>query len=412
MGDSTNAMTISELESRKVGLEAAFQDNFANRSEVGAAVCIWHNGKEALSLQGGLKDRDQTSPFTIDTPVCLFSVTKALASTCLLRVLAEEGISLSRKVIDVWPNFGQNGKSEVTLAQLLSHQAGLAGLENGAQISIFDYDAITHAFEVATPLWKLGTGHGYHAKTFGNLLDAILRHIRPDTTIGKYWHETFAVPLELSMWIGIPPEMNDDVARIYPARLPSTSASGEPSQPRAPKSAFFKALETPGSVTQQTFATLGGLVGQNGLNSLRARTTELPSLGGIGAARSVSKFFAVLANRGEWEGKMYLPRGVYEQMTTRLTSGFDMTLQITTAFSAGLMMDALDASGKKLHYFFGTSPSAFGHPGAGGSMGFADPENGLAFAYLVNQMEYAVFPSQKTACLVNALYPRDQGAAK
>jgi CubicO group peptidase (beta-lactamase class C family) len=140
------------------------------------------------------------------------------------------------------------------------------------------------------------------------------------------------------------------------------------------------------------------------MNSPSLRSASLPSLGAIGSADSLAKFYAMLSLKGEWEGRRYFSTGASGWMTTRLAQGIDKTLRTETAFSAGFMLDPLDASGKKKRYIFGPSISAFGHPGAGGSLAFADPENRLGFAYVMNQMEAGVLPKSRAIALVHALY--------
>ena len=382
-------------------LYAVFEKNFAHRGELGAAASIWRHGNEIISLAGGWKDREHTAPFTTETPVLFWSATKGIASACLLHVLAADGIALETRVATLWPEFGQAGKEGITLAQVLSHQAGLGALDNPRAVSILDHDAVVCALAAQAPNWPPGSGaHGYHPRTFGFLLDELLRRRRPGTTLGRYWREKFAEPLSLSIWIGLPPERDAEVAPIYPARNPPLD-----SERKGWDADFYDAMLEEGSLTRRAFGSPSGLHAVRDLNAPAARRAELPSLGGIGTARSLAKFYAMLANGGTLDGQTFFNADTLRAMSVPLTSGPDRVLRLDTAFSAGFMQDPADpATGQKQRALFGPSPRAFGQPGAGGSNAFADPEAGISFAYVMNQMELGLLPNAKSLDLVQALY--------
>ena len=246
------------------------------------------------------------------------------------------------------------------------------------------------------PNWTPGLEHGYHPRTFGSLLDEILRRVdgTPGITLGHYWQTHFAVPLGLDFWIGIPPEKVDAVSPVQPPKLPSGPATGDP--------AFYKALHSRDTLTARAFASPRGLTGPASMNTPKARMACLPAFGGIGTARALAKFYAMLASGGALEGIRFFEN--IAPFTKRLTNGPDRVLLCETAFGAGGMLDPVDASGKKTRALFGPSLTAFGQPGSGGSIAFADPENGLSFAYVMNQMELGVFPTEKALGLIEALY--------
>jgi CubicO group peptidase (beta-lactamase class C family) len=364
-----------------------FEENFSRFGELGAAVSIWQRGEPVLELHGGFRNARRETPWTDDTIVLFWSATKGLGSACLLHVLQERGIGLERRGAEFWPEFAQGGKGEITLAQLLSHQAGLAAFDES--VEVVDYVAVVRALEKQKPLWPPGTAHGYHARTFGFLLDELVRRI-DSRTIGDYWREVFAEPLGLDIWIGLPAHENARVATIYPARASSAT----------PPDAFYRALATPGTLQRKAFTSPRGLHTVSVMNTAGNRARAFVSFGGIGSAASLAKFYAMLANGGELGGRRFVSRHTIAQMTTTLTAGHDRVFQIPTAFSAGFMKDPPDAERR----IFGPSPLAFGHPGAGGSHAFADPENNLAFAYVMNQMEQKLLPNEKSLRLVDALY--------
>ncbi|HEV2806250.1 MAG TPA: serine hydrolase domain-containing protein [Chthoniobacterales bacterium] len=364
-----------------------FQENFAGFGELGAAVSIWQHGKPVLELHGGFRDANREQPWTVDTIVLFWSATKGLGSACLLHALQERGVKLSQRVADFWPEFGQAGKAEITLGQLLSHQAGLSAIEE--PVDVLDYAAVIGALEKQKPLWPPGTAHGYHARTFGFLVDECTRRIT-GKRIAEYWREQFAEPLDLKIWIGLPPNQQEQAATIYAAKAGGEQTPAE----------FYRELATPGTLVRKTFTSPAGLHSIAAMNTAENRALPIVSFGGIGSASALGKFYGMLANGGEMGGRPFFNRETIALMTTTLSSGIDRILQIPTAFSAGFMKDPAGS----MNRIFGPSPSAFGHPGAGGSNAFADPENGIGFAYVMNQMEQSLLPNDKSRRLVAAVY--------
>jgi CubicO group peptidase (beta-lactamase class C family) len=290
---------------------------------------------------------------------------------------------------------------------LLSHQAGLCALDQ--RVDVLDYDGVIRALEAQAPLWPPGTRHGYHARTFGFLLDELMRRIT-GKTLSNYWQENFARPLELDFWIGLPEKENSRVATIYAAK------SGKPPEPAK----FYRDLVTPGTLARKTFTSPYGLNVISKMNDPHIRAQPIVSFGGIGSASALAKFYSMLANGGKLNGQTFFSQETIERMTTTLSDGVDRVFQISTAFSAGFMKDSQGAAvfspanlkqGRTRDRpslltprLFGPSRTSFGHPGAGGSHAFADPENKIAFAYVMNQMEQSVLPTEKSLRLVDALY--------
>lgn len=368
-------------------LQSRFDENFSDRGELGAALSIWHRGESVLELAGGYRDARREMPWTNDTLVLLWSATKGLGSACLLHLLQEREISLERRVAEFWPEFGEAGKEQITLAQLLSHQAGLCALDEVVEVT--DYAAVVRALEKQKPLWPPGTAHGYHARTFGFLVQELLRRIG-SRSVAEYWRASFAEPLQLDIWIGLPAELNARVATIYAAKANSAEAPD----------AFYRALATSGTLARRTFSSPRGLQSISAMNLPENRAREFVSFGGIGSAASLGKFYAMLANGGTLQGRRFFSDKTLAEMSTTLASGIDRVFGIPTAFSAGFMKDPPQRKPR----IFGPSQLAFGHPGAGGSHAFADPENNLAFAYVMNQMERQILPNEKSLRLVDALY--------
>jgi CubicO group peptidase (beta-lactamase class C family) len=373
-------------------MRAAFEANFQHGVEVGAAVAVWKDGAEELSLCGGWRDAARSLPWEQDTLVLIWSATKGLAAASVLHALEQRGIPLEARVAEFWSEFGQCGKESITVGQVLSHRAGLGALDV-KDLSILDHESVVRAIERQTPLWT--DGHGYGPRTFGFVADEMVRHLTGGMTLGDYFRKVFGDPIGLDAWIGLPAEHHGRVAQMLAPKL-----SGCPE----PDDAFTEALADPGSLTRKAFASPGGLPGASAMNSPVAREASIPSLGGIGSATALAKFYAMLAGGGQWEGTHYFSQHTFGHMTHSLSQGHDRVLQLETAFAAGFMRDPVDGDGKKLRATFGLSLSAFGHPGAGGSLAFADPDNGIGFAYVMNQMEAGVLPKRRALALVEALY--------
>src|SRR4051812_17206159 len=174
----------STVETKRIA--SLFEDNFTRFGELGAAVSVWRHGEPLVELCGGFRDSKREHPWTADTIVLFWSATKGLGSACLLHALQEYDIQLDRRVSEFWPEFAQAGKNEITLAQLLSHQAGLSALHQ--PVDVLDYDAVIAALEKQKPLWPPGTAHGYHARTFGFLIDECVRRIT-GMRIAQYWRQ-------------------------------------------------------------------------------------------------------------------------------------------------------------------------------------------------------------------------------
>ena len=368
-------------------LEPLFGDNFEQFGELGAAVSVWQDGEPIVDLYGGFRDARREKPWMPDTLVLVWSATKGIGSACLLHVLQEHQIDIHRRVAEFWPEFGQADKETIALAQLLSHQAGLCALDR--RIDVLDYGAVIHALEAQQPLWPPGTAHGYHARTFGFLVDELVRRIA-GKTLSDYWQENFARPLSLDFWIGLPEKENPRVATMYAAKA---GKSPEPKQ-------FYADLITPGTLARKTFISPYGLHAITEMNNVSVRAQPIVSFGGIGNASSLAKFYAMLANGGKSDGQTFFSETTIKWMTTTLADGIDLVFQIPTAFSAGLMKDPQNAARR----MFGPSQKSFGHPGAGGSHAFADRENKIAFAYVMNQMEQSLLPNEKSLRLVDAIY--------
>src|SRR5437763_5092475 len=311
-------------------LKTLFRENFEKFGELGAAVSIWQDGKPVVDLYGGFCNARREKPWKADTLVLIWSATKGIGSACLLHVLQEHRIGIDRCVAEFWPEFAQAGKERITLTELLSHQAGLCAVD--ARVDVLDNGAVIRALEAQKPLWPPGTAHGYHARTFGFLLDELVRRIT-GKTLSQYWRDVFADPLDLDFWIGLPEQQNARVATMYAAK------TGKPPEAKQ----FYADLVTPGTLARRTFTSPYGLNAVSAMNTPAIRAQPIVSFGGIGTASALAKFYAMLANGGNMNGRAFFSERTLEWMHTLLTDGIDKVIQITTAISARFMKDSRSA---------------------------------------------------------------------
>jgi len=375
-------------------VEEAFRRNFDEGREVGAALCVFESGEEVLSLHGGFRDAARQEPWDESTIVLVWSATKAPASACALHAIHEAGLDLETRLADFWPEFAQSGKEQLTLGHVMTHRAGLCALDDAAA-NLLDRESVVSAIERQRPQLSPEAGPAYAPRVFGFLLDEIVRRLAGGESLGARWRRVFAEPLGLDFWIGLPESEHHRVATIL---------APKPSPPAKADELFLKAFTNSSSLTRRAFASPAGLAAASAMNAPEVRSASLPAMGGIGSARALAKFFAMLASGGTWQGREFLNSEILGWISGEAAQGFDPVLQREMAFAAGFTRDPVDSAGRKLRVMLGPATSAFGHAGAGGSLAFADPDRNLGFAYVMNQMELGVLPHDRCQSLVRALF--------
>ena len=364
----------------EAGLEYFFEENFKMRGELGAGVSVWTGGEEIVSLAGGFCEREKTRKWVKDTLVPVYSATKGPAAATLLYVLSKRGLDADTLVSEVWSGFPLEG---ATFGEMLSHQCGLAAMDEVADV--YDHAAVISAVEKTTPEWRPGEGHGYHPRTYGFLLNECVRRLE-GRSLGRVWNEDIARPVGIDFWIGLPESEWGRVAKLVPGRAnPSIYEEG-----------FYAEFNTPGSLTRRAFSSPRGLHAISDMNEPKAWAAALPAMGGVGSASGLAKFYQVAIGAIESP----LLESVWKALGTLQISGHDRVLHRETAFTCGCQKDPVNAFGEKKRKLYGESKAAFGHPGAGGSHGFGDPARGMSFAYVMNQMELSVMPSERCTGLV------------
>ncbi len=361
-----------------------FERNFRERGEIGASISIWWDGAELLSHGHGWCEKEKSRPWTENTMVPVYSATKVPSAVTLLMALESKGLSEDTVVREVWPEFPV---AKAKFSHLLSHQCGLAALDD--RPSVFEHAEVVAAIEAQVPAWALGEGHGYHPRTFGALVDEPVRRLT-GKTLGQYWREKVADPLALDFWIGLPESEWPRVARLYPGKADKSDLAD----------GFYKELTTSGTFTRRAFSSPRGLHAIHEMNAPPAWSAGLPALGGVGTASALAKFYQ--AAIGSIESS--ISAKIRQALVTPQSAGDDRVLLRPTAFTCGAQQDPRDGNGKKIRHLYGPSLSAFGHPGAGGSHALGDPETGISFAYVMNQMDLSVMPGVKCLEMVDALF--------
>ncbi len=359
----------------------AFTENFDARGDVGAAVCVYVDGRPVVDLWGGTADATTGKPWAPDSVVLVYSSTKGVTSVCANLLIERGRIDPGARVAEYWPEFAAAGKGEITVAQLMSHQAGLPFVEGDYSLAeVLSWDPMVRALAAQEPVWVPGTRHGYHMRTFGWLVGELVRRV-DGRTIGTFWKEEIAEPLGLDFWIGLPESVEPRVARLV--------------LPKEDLAALLRQLG-PGLLLARVFSNPSDLFGYNEMwNTRELHAAELPSSNGIGDARSLARLYASCV--GEVDGVRLLQPSTIAAATVEQACGKDEVLMIESCFGLGFML------GKS--FGAANARSAFGHAGAGGSLAFADPDAGIGFGYVMNDLRFDVTEGDpRSESLVRAMY--------
>jgi CubicO group peptidase (beta-lactamase class C family) len=367
-------------------IKKAFLENFAARNESGAAVALTLDGKPMVDLWAGWADQAKTAPWTRDTIVNVYSTTKGLTAICAHRLVDQGKLDLDAPVAKYWPEFAQAGKQNLPVRYLLSHRAGLPAVKKPlARDAAFSWETVTSALAAQEPWWVPGTRHGYHALTFGWLVGEVIRRISGKSP-GTYFRDELAQPLGLDCHIGL--DAKHDV-RVAPLVEPPPPDPGQPN----PMAEMMKDPESVSAKTLMNPPTLApGIV-----NSRQWRGAEIPAANGHTTARALARIYGALARGGEIDGVQVLTPESIAQCHTEQSRGPDAVLLLTTRFGLGFMMSLPEAS-------LGPNPRSFGHPGYGGSLGYADPDAKIGFGYTMNRMGTGILIDPRADALIKAVY--------
>jgi CubicO group peptidase (beta-lactamase class C family) len=386
----------------------AFAHNYARGRETGSALCVHVGGRKVVDIVGGTFDAEGTRPYTPDTLQLVFSSTKGATAVCA-NMLAQRGeLDMDAPVTTYWPEFAAAGKEKVPVRYLLSHQVGVPAIDRRlSPEEMWAWDPVIDALAAQTPFWEPGTAHGYHALSYGHLVGEVVRRIS-GRSLGTFFAEEVARPLGIEFFIGLPAALEERVSPIVGANFgPVAGEGGEGSGEAASgvaggdyaKTLLARALNLGGAIRDPDW-----------MNQPEWHAAELPGGNGITNATSLSRLYAALI--GPVEGgpaEPLLTPAQVEKARTVLTFGQDQVF-----LSAGLPLEQEIGLG-----FWRAGPAtpfggdgAFGHGGAGGSYGFADPEHGLAVGYVMNQMSMGVLGDPRAHRIVEAIYASVGSEAK
>lgn len=364
------------LDARFQPVREAFLEGFTAGRDVGAAVCVILDGEVVVDLWHGHADRRRQRPWQRDTLVCTFSVTKAMTTVCMLQAVDRGLLDLDAPLASYWPEFACNGKEGITLRQVLCHQAGLVGFHEPVERDLlYDWDAMAAALAAETPWWEPGTRHGYHARTFGFLLGEVLRR-RTGKSIGEWFREEIATPLEIDFAIGLRDDDLERCADILPARV----RPGEPDRLTPAAREMMRDYSNLATPTGAAFQNPS--MGAGYMNTREFRQAEIPAANGHGTARAVATLYDRLGSLVSEE--------LLKVAGSTHSLGPDAVLKSVTHFGLGFMLHHEETP-------VGLRQGSFGHAGAGGSLAFHDPEVGLSFCFVMNQMDVGVISGGRSA---------------
>jgi CubicO group peptidase (beta-lactamase class C family) len=368
----------------------AFEGNFARRGELGGACCAFHHGDKMVDLWGGVRNKTTGEAWEHDTMVIVYSATKGLAAMTLALAHSRGWLDYEERVCTYWPEFAQQGKARITVRHLLAHQAGLFVLDEPVTRDLVsDLDRLARVLARQKPAWAPGTRQAYHGITLGFYESELLRRIDPQhRSLGRFFQDEIASPLGLDVYIRLPEDI--PASRLATIARPSWMdlLRGFP---------FRLALDTMNRRSNITLALRGSELPHDD-RRVYARNLEVPSGGAVGTARAIARAYSVFATGGRELG---LRRETLELLAAPAippARGFhDEVMKVDgVQFSLGFMKPTAALP-------FGTA-AAFGSPGAGGSLGFADPDTGVGYAYVTSQMGTRLAGDPRDVALRDALY--------
>ncbi|HZR14568.1 MAG TPA: serine hydrolase domain-containing protein [Acidimicrobiia bacterium] len=366
-------------------VRTAFARNFERHGDVGAACCVWVGGRPVVDVCGGVADTTDGRPWEHDTPCVVFSTTKGVTAIAVNLLVQRGVLDLDASVATYWPEFAANGKGGIPLRWLLSHRAGLAHVTADLTLDdVLAWDPVVDAIAAQEPVWEPGTAHGYHVRSYGWLLGEVVRRVT-GMSIGAFVARELAAPLHLDLWIGLPETVEARIARLLPPLELQDEHARE----------LFEAFMKDDPLRAGAMGGPSNLFRYDDMWNTRAlHAAEMPSSNGVATAPALAKLYAACI--GDVGGVRILDGDTVARASRVESDGEDVILGIPTRFGLGFSLPPMLSPA--------AGPGAFGHPGAGGSLAFADPDNELAFAYVMNQMQLGLTGDRRTETLVAAVY--------
>jgi CubicO group peptidase (beta-lactamase class C family) len=369
----------------------ALRDNFLVHDELGAAVAIAFEGRLVVDVWAGWRDEARTRPWERDTLVDVFSVGKAMAALCVLICVDRGQVDLDAPVSSYWPEFADAGKGHVTVRMLLSHRAGLPAVRRSLDDSaIYDWDLIAGALAAEEPWWRPGSAHGYHVNTLGFLAGELVRRVS-GKSIGTFFRHEVAEPLDADFHFGLGAEHDGRVAEyVFAGQADKFASEG------AEEEQFAASDPDRRFLLSRVYLNPPGLSGIGTVNTRAWRAAEIPSANGHATARAVARIYSALAGGGAVDGIRIIGSDTIEEAVAEASSGPDFVLGRESRFGLGFQLTQPERP-------LGPNPRSFGHFGFGGSLGFADPDAGLAFAYVLNRSGPR-WQNPRNRALIDAVY--------
>jgi CubicO group peptidase (beta-lactamase class C family) len=370
-----------------------FAENFGRRDELGGACCAYYRGEKVVDLWGGVRNKVTGEPWERDTMVVVHSATKGLAAMTLAIAHSRGWLEYDERVAKYWPEFAQNGKQDITVRQLLAHQAGLFAFDEPVDRSVLaDPDRLAEVMARHKPAWEPGTRQGYHGLTLGFYEGELMRRVDPQhRTLGQFFQDEIATPLGEDVYIRLPEEIpNGRLATLAPPGRMEMLFGFRPLR------LMVEGLNRRSNISRALAVNPGTAVYFD-QRRVYARNLEVPAGGGVGTARGIAHAYGVFASGGSELGLRKETLELLSAPAIPPTRGFyDECLKGDVQFSLGFMKPCEN-------WRFG-GPRSFGSPGTGGALGFADPDAGLGYAYVTSRMGTTFTGDPRDVALRSAIY--------
>ena len=359
-------------------VKETFEKLYREDREIGSCFAVYKDGNPLVNLWGGFQDKDKTKPWQKDNLVTVYSTTKGVAAFCIALAMEKGLLKYEERVSTYWPEFSNNGKEDITIGMLMSHQAGICSPETRNVEDYYNQSLMAEKLAGMTPIWEPGTASGYHSMTFGWLTSELILRVT-GKSLGTFFREEVGDQHEIDFFIGLPESEDHRVAELVP----------------------FDIVRSENSEQQQVELTDAQKSQRNSAGTLDIQNTkawrqaEIPSANGQGNARGLAKLYSLIVP--EDNSLKLLKDDTVNQMTTMQIEGRDLVLAVQVRWGVGFILN-------KHKIIYGPVEGAFGHSGYGGSCAFGDPENKIGVSYVMNRMLDNFNADGRSIELINATY--------
>ncbi len=384
----------------------AFAANF-NEGEQGAGVALYHGGELVVNIWAGERSNRlaaiSSQPWAEDTIVNIFSAGKGLVALCVLQLVAQGELNVDSPIANYWPEFAQGDKAKITVRDVLSHRSGLSAFhQHIADDQIFNWSAMTAAAASETPWWEPHTGQGYAPFMYGWILGELVRRVSGYASFNDYFQAQVAAPLGVTCYFGVPDSALNAIADTGPLKRTIAATKGAATESNGADSvALGKLMKAdPRGVTNRAFCNPISLM--TATNTQAWRQAQIPAANAHANAQAIAAIYGALSCGDGAHGAngQLLPADILSLCSQEQTFGHDQVLGLPLRFSCGFMLSQADRADCR----YGRGVHAFGHPGAGGCIGFADPDYQLGFGYVTSRMGQNILIDERAVRLINAAY--------